>query len=123
MIKDNQYLRDSDWRHLSNVVSAYETYCLQTYVKQRSAMFNNETKSYLYESMPMKPYTALPMCLTASVFSFIRSLTAFHSLSQVNQNYLTKNNLCTLLFPNMFELNQTCYSEPWQVKYSNEKIK
>jgi hypothetical protein len=75
-----------------------------------------ETKSYSYESIPMKSYAKLPINLTVSLFSFLRSLPAFHSLSQINRIYLSKNNLRLLLFLNMFELNQTCYSEPWQVK-------
>lgn len=79
-------------------------------------MFINETRSYSYETMPVKPHSALPMSLTASLFPFLRSLPAFHSLSQINRIYLTRNNLRPLLFLNMFELNQTCYSEPWQVK-------
>lgn len=80
-------------------------------------MFNNETRSYFYQNMSMKPYIAIPTCLTASLFSFIQSLPAFNCLSQNNRNHLIKNNLRLLLFPNMFELNQACYSEPWQVNY------
>jgi hypothetical protein len=79
-------------------------------------MFSNETRSYSYETMPVKPHSALPMSLTASLFPFLRSLPAFHSLPQINQIYLSKNNLHVLLSLNRFELNQTCYSEPWQVK-------
>ncbi len=116
MIQNSGFLRESDWRHLSNIVSAYDTYCLKTYVQQRSIMFTNETKSYSYEYMRIRPYTALPMSLSVSLLSFLRSLPAFHSLSQINRTYLIRNNLLSLLFLNMCELNQTCYSEPWQVK-------
>jgi len=101
---------------LSNIVTAYDTYCLKIYVQQRSKLFMYRTKSYSYESMLMKYYTTLPINLTISLFSFLRSLPAFHSLSQINQIYLSKNNLHVLLSLNRFELNQTCYSEPWQVK-------
>jgi hypothetical protein len=109
-------LCESDWKHISNIVSAYDTNCVKSYVQQRSAIFMNRTTLYQCENMPMKHYTALPMSLTVSLSAFLRALPAFHSLSNINRTFLYKNNLRSLLFLTMFEVNQSCFSEPWQVK-------
>jgi hypothetical protein len=107
---------------LSNIVSAYDTYCLKSYIQQRSTNYADETTSSQREYMPMKHHTALPMSLTIALSSFIRSLPAFHCLSRTHQNIVCDRNLRPLLFLNMFELNQTCFSEPWQVKQENKMI-
>ena len=83
-------------------------------------MMLNDKTSYLNIHSLTKHSTALPMSLASSLFTFFRSLPAFNSLSQKNQTFLNTNNLRTLIFPNMFELNQTCYSESWQVKTFSE---
>ncbi|CAF3742226.1 unnamed protein product [Rotaria sp. Silwood1] len=114
LVNNDKLLRESDWRHLKNIVSAYETHCLKTYIQQRSAMYNSEATSCHQSHIPSKYFTAIPMTLTISLCSFLQSLPAFHSLSQINRTFLCKNNLRSLLFPNMFELKQSCFSESWQ---------
>ncbi|CAF3122118.1 unnamed protein product [Rotaria sp. Silwood2] len=115
IVNNDKLLRESDWCHLTNIVSAYETHCLKTYIQKCSDMYNNETTSSMHIHAPSKYCTAIPMTLTASLCSFLQSLPAFHSLSQINRTFLCKNNLRSLLFPNMFELRQSCFSEPWQM--------
>ena len=48
--------------------------------------------------------------------SFLQSLPAFYSLSRSARNYLLRVNLRPLIFPNLHELTQNCYAEPWQVE-------
>ncbi|CAF1388192.1 unnamed protein product [Rotaria sordida] len=115
IVNNDVLLHESDWCHLTNIVSAYETHCLKTYIQQRSTMYSNETKSCQHQHLPTKYCTALPMTLTISLCSFLQSLPAFHSLSHINRMFLCKNNLRLLLFPNMFELRQSCFFEPWQI--------
>lgn len=112
---NSELLNESDWRHLSNIVSAYETFCLQSYLQQRSAAFLNEPL-YHNEHSRLQQHVTLPMNLTSSLFAFLGSLPVTRSLSHMNQTYLSKHNLRPLLFPNMLELNQLCFREPWQVK-------
>ncbi|CAF1026636.1 unnamed protein product [Rotaria magnacalcarata] len=118
-IENNRQLRESDWCHLSNIVAAYDTHCLKTYISQRSTVLADETALCQHQSMPLKHFTALPMSLSASLCAFFRALPAFHSLSKINQNYLWQNNLRSLLFPNIIEIGQSCFSEPWQISRDN----
>lgn len=59
---------------------------------------------------------AFPMSVVNSLLLFIKSLPAFHSLSRSIQSFLCLSNLRRLIFVNLHELNQSCFSEPWQVK-------
>ena len=110
-----QVLNESDWRHLSNIVSTYDTHCLNTYIQRRAILTNP------YAHTPIEHAMILSMNLTASLYAFLRSLPVFHSLARDNQIYLCKCNFFVLFFPNFFELKQTCFSEPWQVKFHRER--
>ncbi|UJR21642.1 hypothetical protein I4U23_024719 [Adineta vaga] len=112
----NVLISESDWCHISNIISAYETYCLTTYLHQRSIMPMNDT--FLEnKNLSLRPSTVLPMSITMALFAFLHALPATRSLSHMNQTYLCKNNLRSLLFPNTFELNQLCFKEPWQTSF------
>ncbi|CAF4052486.1 unnamed protein product, partial [Adineta steineri] len=46
ILGDNYLSNDIDWRHLSNIVYAYESCCIKTYLRQRSSViFNRTTQS------------------------------------------------------------------------------
>jgi hypothetical protein len=103
-------------------VSAFDTYCLKTYAQQRVTMFTSYENGHMFN----KHSIALPLSLTVSLISFLRSLPAFHTLSNTNRSYLYKNNLRALIIPNMVELNQSCFSESWQVnrgEYSSRELR
>jgi hypothetical protein len=68
----------------------------------------------------IEDYSVFPISVTISLSSFARSLPAFQSLSRSVQNFLCENNLRRLIFVNIHELNQSCFSEPWQV--NNDEI-
>ncbi|CAF3370198.1 unnamed protein product [Rotaria sp. Silwood1] len=112
MVNNNDLVSRIDWRHLSNIVYAYDICCVKTYLEQRINMFADNISQ---EEQLMKNYGMLPMILTISLTSFLRSLPAFQSLSRSNQAFLCKNNIRRLIFVNLHELNQSCFSEPWQV--------
>ncbi|CAF1304326.1 unnamed protein product [Adineta ricciae] len=109
----SQLLDESDWLHISNIVSIYDTHCLQTYLDRRAITFNNRL-SQSDDYFLLTYSTLLPMNIALSLFSFFRALPAARSLSHVNQSYLCKTNIRPLLFLNMFELNQLCFTEQCQ---------
>ncbi|CAF1135369.1 unnamed protein product [Rotaria sordida] len=109
---NNDLISKLDWRHLSNIVYAYDTCCVETYLEQRVNMFAHDISQ---KELLMKHYGVLPMSLIISLISFLRSLPAFQSLVRSNQSFLCQNNIRRLIFANLHELNQSCFSEPWQI--------
>ena len=110
IFNDSHLSDEIDWCHLSNIVTAYDVYCLQTYSKQRSTIVLDRTPPLSNEQ---------PATLTSSIVlafsTFIKSLPAYYSLPRSARNHLSKTNIRPLIFPNIHELNQSCFSEPWQV--------
>ncbi|CAF0927227.1 unnamed protein product [Adineta steineri] len=53
ILRDNYLSDEIDWRHLSNIVYAYESCCIKTYVQQRSTVIFNRTP----QSPNEQPYT------------------------------------------------------------------
>lgn len=102
-----------DWTHLSNIVSAYETYCIKTYISERAKMLFPKTPP---GERTIEDYAALPMSATISLSTFVKSLPTFQSLPRPAQKVLCESNLRRLISMNLFELNHSCFSEPSQVK-------
>ncbi|CAF4218625.1 unnamed protein product, partial [Adineta steineri] len=113
ILRDNYLSDEIDWRHLSNIVYAYESCCIKTYVQQRSSVIFNRTP----QSPNEQPYNIYPTTITMSIVlavsSFLKTLPAYYSLPRSTRNYLCKTNIRPLIFPNLHELNQTCFAEPW----------
>ena len=110
-------LNELDWQHLSNVVYAYDTCCLKTFLERRATLFPTE----VHEKRSIAEYSTLvPFNLVLSVSSFVRALPAFHSLSRNEQIAVCRNNLRRLMLINRYELNQSCFSERWQVKFPTD---
>ena len=63
----------------------------------------------------IEDYAILPMSVTRSLSTFIRSLPAFQTLPRPTQKVLCEANLRRLIPLNLYELNQSCFSEPQQV--------
>ncbi|CAF0903478.1 unnamed protein product [Adineta steineri] len=120
MVDNIDLSAEIDWRHLSNIVYAYESCCIKTYVQQRSTVIFNRTP----QSTNEQPYNIYPTTITMSIVlavsSFLKKLPAFYSLPRSTRNYLCKTNIRPLIFPNLHELNQTCFAEPWQVNAYNK---
>lgn len=111
MINQN-LLTEIDWTQLSNIVSAYEKYCIQTYMADREKMLFPEICP---QERTIEDYAVLPMSVTRSLSTFIRSLPAFQTLSRSIQKALCEGNLRRLIPLNLYELNQSCFFEPEQV--------
>ncbi|CAF0892584.1 unnamed protein product [Adineta steineri] len=120
ILGDNYLSNDIDWRHLSNIVYAYESCCIKTYLRQRSSVIFNRTT----QSSNEQPYNIYPTTITMSIVlavsSFLKTLPAYYSLPRSTRKYLCKTNIRPLIFPNLHELNQSCYAEPWQVNAYNK---
>jgi hypothetical protein len=118
-VNNNNLLNEPDWRHLSNIVYAYDTCCVKTYLSQRANMFTCEI---FQKEATMEHYILLPINLALSAFSYLSALPAFQSLSRSNRLFLCRNNLRRLILVNNHEVNQSCFFEPWQVKSRSNLI-
>ncbi len=118
-MNNNDLLSEFDWRHLSNIVYAYDTCCVKTYLSQRANMFTCEI---FQKEATMEHYILLPINLALSAFSYLSALPAFQSLSRSNRLFLCRNNLRRLILVNNHEVNQSCFFEPWQVKSRSNLI-
>ncbi|CAF4136651.1 unnamed protein product, partial [Adineta steineri] len=120
MVDNIDLSAEIDWRHLSNIVYAYESCCIKTYLRQRSSVIFNRTT----QSSNEQPYNIYPTTITMSIVlavsSFLKTLPAYYSLPRSTRKYLCKTNIRPLIFPNLHELNQSCYAEPWQVNAYNK---
>lgn len=112
ILSDGNLLNNIDWTHLSNLVYAYDSCCVKTYLEQR---LNIDVNGMLDEVKLIQLAESISMSVVQSLSVFFRSLPAFRSLSQHTQYLLYKNNIRRLFFPNLHELNQSCFSESWQV--------
>ncbi|CAF4367015.1 unnamed protein product, partial [Adineta steineri] len=63
ILGDNHLSDEIDWRHLSNIVYAYESCCIKTYVQQRSSVIFNRTP----QSSDEQPYNIYPTTITMSI--------------------------------------------------------
>lgn len=108
-----------DWTHLSNIVYAYDKHCLKMFSSKRTEIVFNPNSPITEEQKKLQHPTGLTMCVVLGVSAFMKSLPAFYSLRRNTRNYLCKTNIRPLIFPNIHELNQSCYSEAWQVEYIN----
>ena len=106
-----------DWCHLSNIVYAYDTQCIGNFAEQRAKAFGQPEPTALE---PVGQPAAVNTCVVSSILSFIRSLPAFHTLTKAIQNQLRKTNIRPLMFPNVYELEQCCFADSWQVIRDDE---
>lgn len=112
----NESLTSMDWCHLSTLVSLYDNYAMKAFVEERSKMVFEEV---MEGNWLMKNYMIAPISVSMSLTCFLKALPTFQALCRSNQNYLCKNNLRRLIFLNLYELKQSCFFEPWQVKRKN----
>jgi hypothetical protein len=119
MMNNSKFSEEIDWSHLSNIVYAYDTCCLKTFIQQRDTKIFNKASQTSDHQSTSKHLTTITTSIILGISSFFNSLPAYHSLSYVTRNYLCTTNIRPLMFPNLHELNQSCFSEPWQVKYEH----
>ncbi len=110
------FSQEIDWLHLSNLIYAYDSCCIETFIQQRSTIVFNRTLEISDEKSINKHPKTLTMSIVVAISSFLKALPAYYSLPRTTRNYLSKTNIRPLIFPSVYELNQSCFSEPWQVK-------
>ena len=108
-------LQSFEWNHLSNIIFAYDNNCIKQFVEKRSATVIKPTVSANGDLVITPQPTAITASIASSVSLFFQSLPAFCSLSRSTRTFLCKANIRPLIFPNVHELNQSCFAEPWQV--------
>jgi hypothetical protein len=116
MVNNNELLEEKDWRLLSNIVYAYDNYCLKLFTQNRQNIFNNQI--VLFSEQPLlkiNHHIAIRLNTITSFLSFLSSIPIIQSLSNSNRLYLCKHNIRLLLFPNLHEIDQTCFTELSQV--------
>ena len=109
-MNNSEFSSEIDWSHLSNIVTAYDSCCIKVYIQQRSTSIFKTTRVILDEQP-----TTLASSIVLAFSTFIKSLPAYYSLPRSARNHLSKTNIRPLMFPNIHELSQSCFSEPWQV--------
>ncbi len=118
-MNNSAFSEEIDWSHLSNIVYAYDTCCLKTFIQQRETLIFNRSSQILDQQSTNNHPTTLTMSIVFAISSFLQSLPAFYSLPRTTRHYLCKTNIRPLIFPTIHELNQSCFSEPWQVTYGH----
>ena len=114
-------LHEKDWILLSNIVNAYEKFCLKAYIDKRSTMLSIEFQSLENLSQRTKYCINNYVNTISSFLSFLSSIPIVKSLNNSDRIYLCQHNVRPLVFPNLHELEQSCFSEPWQVRRTNNK--
>jgi len=95
---------------------AYDTYCLKNYIQQRTTIFNAHT------DIPDDPYVKLNYHASTTInkmssfMLFLASIPTVKSLRKSDRMFLCRHNIRPLILLNSHELDQLCYTEPWQVK-------
>lgn len=111
MIIKEEHLQENDWILLSNIVQAYDNYCLKPYTQRRHLLSIDEIESF----SKLKYHAATILDQISSFLSFLYSIPLVKSLSKADRVYLCKHNIRPLMFPHRHEIEQTCFSEPWEV--------
>jgi len=115
MVTNDELLQEKDWRLLSNIVYAYDNYCLKLFTQNRQNIFNNQI---IFSEQPLSKinhHISIRINTITSFLSFLSSIPIFQSLSNSNRLYLCKHNIRLLIFLNLHEIDQTCFTESSQV--------
>ncbi|CAF0827520.1 unnamed protein product [Rotaria sp. Silwood1] len=119
IVSNEGLLKETDWKLLSNIVYAYDNYCLKNFTQARRNIFNNETHLFEQPLSKIHHHTAMRLNNITSLVSFLLSIPIVQSLSTSDRYYLCKHNIRPLIFPNLHEIEQTCFTESWQVNIDN----
>lgn len=113
--QNDEYLQENDWILLSNIVQAYDNYCLKFYTERRHLLTIDEIETF----SKLKYHAASILNQISSFLSFLNSMPIIQNLDHDDRIYLCKHNIRPLIFPHRHELEQTCFSESWEAKINN----
>ncbi|CAF3566477.1 unnamed protein product [Rotaria sordida] len=119
IVSNEELLNETDWRLLSNIVYAYDNYCLKMFTQARQTIFNNEINFSEQPLSKINHHTAMRLNNITSFLSFLLSIPIIQTLSISDRYYLCKHNIRALILANLHEIEQTCFTESWQVNIDN----
>ncbi|CAF4181302.1 unnamed protein product [Rotaria sp. Silwood2] len=119
IVKASDLLHETDWTHLSNIVFAYETHCLKNYIQRRKNLFNTKMQIPNDPNVKINYHSSTTVNNLTSFTSFLSSIPTIQTLAKSDRMFLCKHNIRPLILLNLHELEQLCYSEPWQLTYDN----
>ena len=96
-------------------MNAYETSALKFYVEHRREIYIDGSQFHDGSFSKLTHHAAVLTTTISSFLSFLLSVPIVQSLTNADRTYLCKHNVRPLTFPHMHEIEQNCYSEPWQV--------
>ena len=96
-------------------MSSYDIHCLKNYVQRRTDIFNNQMNIPEDPSVKINYHASTIINTMTSFISFLSSIETVQTLPKSDRIYLCKHNIRPLILPNLHELGQLCYTEPWQV--------
>jgi hypothetical protein len=108
-------LHETDWKHISNIVFAYDTYCLKNYIQQRTTILDNQMQIPENAYVKINYHASSTINNMTSFLLFLSSIPTVQSLPKSDRIFLCKHNIRPLILLNLHELDQLCFSEPWQV--------
>ncbi|CAF1094896.1 unnamed protein product [Adineta steineri] len=117
-------LHETDWNDISNIVIAYETYCLKNYIQQRENIYHSQSQiSDDDGSAKINHHASTTINKMTSFLLFLSTIPTVKLLPKSDRIFLCKHNIRPLILLNSHELDQLCYSEPWQLMYDNLSAK
>ncbi|CAF1575282.1 unnamed protein product [Rotaria sp. Silwood1] len=119
IVKTNDLLHETDWTHISNIVFTYETHCLKNYIQRRKNLFTTQMQIPDDACVKINYHSSSTVNNLTSFTSFLSSIPTVQTLSKFDRIYLCKHNIRPLILLNLHELEQLCYSEPWQLTCDN----
>ncbi|UJR21641.1 hypothetical protein I4U23_024718 [Adineta vaga] len=119
IISKSDLLNEIDWMHVSNIVSMYDSQCLKHYIQERMNTLNILSNVTDEAQFNIDYHATTTVNKMTSFILFISTIPTVKSLPKDDRIYLCKHNIRPLILLNSHELDQQCYSEPWQLIYDN----
>lgn len=120
VVNPNTYLEEKDWTFLSNIVGAYENYCLNMFRDNRQQMFHNPVKDLNSSIAKIDHHMKIRLNNITSLLKFLTSIPLIQSLPYSERYFLSRYNIRPLILLNLFEIEQTCFAESWQTNIDNQ---
>lgn len=115
IVKFDQLLEEKDWTFLSNIVAAYDNYCLNIFRDNQQRIFANPVDFHELTLAKINHHTTVRLNNITSLLQFLKSIPLIQSLPYNERCFLSQHNIRPLIFLNLFEIEQTCFTESWQV--------
>ena len=95
---------------------SYDTYCLKSYIQRRTNVFDNKIQIQENPYYKIDYHASTTVNNITSFLSYLSAIPTVQSLPKSDRIFLCKHNVRPLILLNLHELEQLCFSEPWQVR-------